>query len=88
MSAALRGVEGWEEEGVPDRRREFLTPASSHPALAACRALVTSEPFFLLLSNLTGLRSLLPWRPLPRLHELAPEDSEGEEEGGKEFDPR
>jgi len=78
VCAALRGVEGWEEEGVPDRRREFLTPASSHPALAACRALVTSEPFFLLLSNLTGLR----------LHELAPEDSEGEEEEGKEFNPR
>jgi len=78
VCAALRGVADWEEEGAPDRRREFLTLGAAQPALAACRAIVTSEPFFLLLSNLTGLR----------LHELAPEDSDGEEEEGKEFDPR
>ena len=41
-----------------------------------CLRLFTSDAFFLLLSNLTGLR----------LHHLAPEDSdqEDEEEGGKE----
>ena len=41
-----------------------------------CLRLFTSDAFFLLLSNLTGLR----------LHQLAPEDSdqEDEEEGGKE----
>ena len=41
-----------------------------------CLRLFTSDAFFLLLSNLTGLR----------LHQLAPEDSDQEdgEEGGKE----
>ena len=91
MCAALRGVADWEEEGAPDRRKEFLTLGAAQPALAACRAIVTSEPFFLLLSNLTGLRSgcLAGQSFPPRLHELAPEDSDGEEEEeGKEFNPR
>jgi len=82
ISEALAGADNsWSREGPADRRWcQVLTGDLSHSLTAALR-FFSSEPFFLLLSNLTGLR----------LHHLAPEDSEdeaGEAGGEKVFNPR
>jgi len=77
---ALRNHSKWELEGPPDRRScQIISNEKSGP-LENLIQLLTSDAFFLLLSNLTGLK----------LHELAPEDSddEGKEDNPKEYNPR
>jgi len=66
---ALNRQVHWEFLGPADRRSCHKRAGGVCPILDTCLQLFTSEPFFLLLSNLTGLK----------LHELAPEDSEDED---------
>ena len=80
VAEALKALKDWKLRGLPDRRRCQEHDGRHSEVLTACRRLFQSEPFFLLLSNLTGLK----------LHELAPEDSEEEEESSEEkvYNPR
>ena len=79
---ALRGPAQWNITGMPDRKRCRQNRGEGSPILQSCLTFFRSEPLFLLLANLTGLK----------LHELAPDDSEDEEDGaegsGGEGDPR
>ncbi|XP_072516009.1 prolyl 3-hydroxylase OGFOD1 [Salminus brasiliensis] len=70
VSEALRLAEvQWEKRGPPNKRCYARAEVQSMPAcLKECWELFSSEPFFLLLSNLTGLS----------LHYLAVEDEESE----------
>ena len=70
LCRALQGHSKWETVGPPDRRSCQVQAGDSCQLLDSCHKLFTSEAFFLLLSNLTGLK----------LHELAPEDSDEEED--------
>ncbi|XP_018410919.1 PREDICTED: prolyl 3-hydroxylase OGFOD1 isoform X2 [Nanorana parkeri] len=76
VSAALqtRSVE-WELLGPPNRRRYERTKGDLPDVLRSCMELLKSEAFFLLLSNLTGLK----------LHFLAASNDESDEgEGSSE----
>jgi len=75
---ALQAHSKWETVGPPDRRSCQVMAGNSCQVIDTCRKLFTSEPFFLLLSNLTGLK----------LHSLAPEDSEEENEEDEEKVPK
>ena len=80
VSQALAGqANAWRREGPADRRC-YQVLDGEVDTLSACIRFFSSEAFFLLLSNLTGLR----------LHQLAPADSEDEEAGGQEkvYNPR
>ncbi|KAF7703427.1 prolyl 3-hydroxylase OGFOD1 [Silurus meridionalis] len=62
----------WERRGPPNKRCYARAQLQNLPScLKECWDLVSSEAFFLLLSNLTGLS----------LHALAPADDESEEQG-------
>ena len=91
VSQALAGRENlWRREGPADRRWCHVLAGeqtNTNTSLTAALRFFSSQPFLLLLSNLTGLR----------FHQLAsaPEESEEEEEeekeepeGGKIFNPR
>lgn len=79
---ALRGNTQWILTGLPDRKRCQQSKGEGSPVLQSCLAFFRSEPLFLMLANLTGLK----------LHELAPDDSDDEEDGdgesGGEGDPK
>ena len=77
--ALAERANSWREEGPADRRCYQVLSGELDNILSSCLRFFSSQPFFLLLSNLTGLR----------LHELAPADSdeEGEEEE-KVYNPR
>jgi len=78
---SLQEHKKWETVGPPDRRSCRRRVGDSCQLLDSCINLFTSEAFFLLLSNLTGLK----------LHQLAPEDSEDEddeEKAPKVYNPR
>jgi len=66
----LRSIADWDKDFTPNRRNFECLPSSNWSGPVGDLALLmSSEPFFLLLSNLTGLK----------LHALAPADSDGEE---------
>ena len=71
---ALVEQEDWAGRGPPDRRHCLTPHGPLHPVLQAVTQLFTSQQFFLLLSNLTGLK----------LHELAPDPSDTEQEEEEE----
>jgi len=76
---ALKEHTKWETEGPPDRRSCVRLAGDTCQAIEICSKLFTSEAFFLMLSNLTGLK----------LHPLAPDDDEEEEENvTRTFNPR
>jgi len=75
---ALDDVSEWNITGLPDRKRCRQSQGEGSPILQSCLKFFRSEPLFLMLANLTGLK----------LHELAPEDSDDEEDNGEEGDPR
>ena len=75
---ALDDFSEWNITGLPDRKRCRQSQGGGSPILQSCLKFFRSEPLFLMLANLTGLK----------LHELAPEDSDDEEENGEEGDPR
>ena len=79
---ALRDSARWKITGLPDRKRCRQSKGEGSPILQSCLCFFRSEPLFLMLSNLTGLK----------LHELAPDDSEDEDEdeeaSGGDGDPR
>ncbi|XP_064191489.1 prolyl 3-hydroxylase OGFOD1 [Anguilla rostrata] len=65
----------WVRRGPPNKRcYERADQQGLPPSVSACWELLSSEAFFLLLSNFTGLK----------LHFLAPGSAEDEEEEGKE----
>ncbi|XP_023320742.1 prolyl 3-hydroxylase OGFOD1 [Eurytemora carolleeae] len=71
ISDELKNLQGWKQEGPPNRRNlKSISNYREDNEVGNIFNLMSSEPFFLLLSNLTGLR----------LHNLAPEDSDKEEE--------
>jgi len=71
----LKAMKDWKQEGPPNRRSlQSFSCYEGNDELRNIFDLMRSEPFFLLLSNLTGLR----------LHSLAPEDSDSEEQSGDE----
>jgi len=81
VSEALRGPAEWSITGMPDRKRCRQNKGEGSQILQSCLEFFRSEPFFLMLANMTGLK----------LHELAPDDSEDEEEeegSGSDGDPR
>jgi len=67
---ALKKHSKWEKVGPPDRRNYVKLAGDTCQVLETCLKLFTSEAFFLMLSNLTGLK----------LHPLAPEDSDDDDE--------
>jgi len=82
---ALKKHNKWEKVGPPDRRSYVRLAGDTCQVLATCYKLFTSEAFFLMLSNLTGLK----------LHPLAPEESDldsddetVEEKVAKVYNPR
>jgi len=70
LSQALASHKQWSLSGPPDRRRCQTIQGDLPDIVAKCQQFFTSDAFFLLLSNLTGLK----------LHQLAPEDSDSEED--------
>jgi len=70
VSSALLELSSWTCVGPPDRCRRLISSQPVPDVLSRCILFFQSEPFFLLLSNITGLR----------LHEMAPIDSDEEEE--------
>ena len=82
VSEALAAADRrWRREGPADRRWCQVLAGDLHHSLTAALQFFSSEPFFLLLSNLTGLK----------LHQLAPDDSDDEAGGAggeKVYNPR
>ena len=66
LSEALSSHTGWFDVGPPDRRCYQSIQGEPDNIIKSALQFFTSDAFFLLLSNLTGLK----------LHELAPEDSD------------
>jgi len=87
VSQALLQHHQWTHIGPPNRKSFRSLTGDPDEIIKSCIQFFTSEPFFLLLSNLTGLK----------LHALAPSDDEDEDdedeeetkkEGEKVYNPR
>ena len=76
---ALEQHQHWSTVGPPDRKCYDSMQEEVPEIIKSCLQFFTSDAFYLLLSNLTGLR----------LHQLAPEDSDDEEDDkDKVYNPR